>query len=343
MPRFLFSTLLLVLIWAPARAGIPEAADYNAEKGGVSLVVIKNGAIVHESYPNDGGPDRAWALASDTKSFSGIIAAAAVQDGLLTLDERVARTLPEWRDDPNKSKITLRQILSLTSGIEPAGVGRPPRYAQAILQPVVAVPGDSFVYDPVNFQIFGEIMRRKLQDFEDGRFENAVDYLQTRVFDPLDIRPAHWRAPGGQPNLPSGARFTARDWARFGQFVLQAGTWNSDQLVDAGALLETLNGSTANPAYGLTWWLNNAPPAEMLRTSRTMRRATDIFTNSYADQLPEDLFMAAGAGKQRLYIIPSRNMVVVRQYPHFRERRFGQRQSGGPFSDVEYLLLLLAP
>ncbi|MEO1135802.1 MAG: serine hydrolase domain-containing protein, partial [Pseudomonadota bacterium] len=119
MTRFLFFTLLLALMWERAWAGIPEAADYNAEKGGVSLVVIQNGEIIHESYPNGGGPDSAWALASGTKSFSGIIAAAAVQDGLLSLDERAVEALPEWIGDPNKSKITLRQILSLTSGIEP--------------------------------------------------------------------------------------------------------------------------------------------------------------------------------------------------------------------------------
>lgn len=341
--RFITAALVLAFLAAPAHAGVKEAAAYNAQKGGVSLVVMKGGEIVFEDYPNNGGRDKAYELASGTKSFSGVIAAAAVQDGLLSLDERAAETLTEWRDDPLKSQITIRQLLSLTSGVEGGGLFRPPAYAEAVAKPMARKPGAYFEYGPVNFQIFGEIMRRKLATHEKGRYRDAVDYLQGRILDPLGIHPAQWNEKDGQPTLPSGADLTAREWARFGQFVLAGGNWKGMQLVDPAALAENFKGSAVNSAYGLTWWLNEAPKREVLQNSRPMNASSDLFTHPRSGELPDDLFMAAGAGGQRLYIIPSMKLVIVRQYPRVIERKWGQRRRGGPYSDVEFLLTFLKP
>ncbi len=331
----------LVMAATHAHADVKDAAKYNAKKGGVSFVALKDGQLLFENYPNDGERDKAFELASGTKSFSGVIAAAAVQDGLLSLDERAADTLPEWRSDPQKSQITIRQLLTLTSGVRGGSVGRPPSYAEAIAREMEHAPGAFFEYGPVNFQIFGEIMRRKLQSFEGGRYDDAIDYLQARIFDPLDIHPAQWNEKAGYPTLPSGADLTAREWARFGQLVLQGGAWKGMQLVDPATLAQNFTGSAVNAGYGLTWWLNEQPSAETLNASKTMTVASDLFTHPRRGELPDDLFMAAGAGGQRLYIIPSMKLVVVRQYPRVFERRLGQRRRGGPYSDVEFLLALL--
>jgi CubicO group peptidase (beta-lactamase class C family) len=340
-PIIVLSVALAAVAIAPARADIGEAAKYNADKGGVSMVVIRDGERVFENYPNKGGAEKAWELASGAKSFSGVIAAAAVQDRLLTLDERAADTLTEWKDDPQKAEITIRQILSLTSGVEGGDLFRPPSYADAVAKPMEAAPGATFNYGPVNFQIFGEIMRRKLQHHQGGKCADAIEYLQARILGPLDIHPAQWNERDGYPTLPSGADLTARDWARFGQFVLQEGNWKGEQLVDRAALEENFKGSGVNAAYGLTWWLNEQPSAATLKASRTMTVASDLFTHPRRGELPNDLFMAAGAGGQRLYIIPSLDLVIVRQYPRVIERKFGQKRRRGPYSDVEFLLAFL--
>ena len=341
MLRALTALIVMIVASLPAHADEKEAAAYSAKKGGVSLIIMRHRQIVYEDYPNQGGPEKAFELASGTKSFSGIIAAAAVMDGLLSLDEFAADTLTEWGGDPQKSKITIRHLLSLTSGVDGGRLFRPPSYADAIALPMENEPGTYFNYGPVNFQIFGEIMRRKLQSYEGGKYGDAIDYLQARILDPLDIEPAQWNQRGGYPTLPSGADITAREWARFGQFVLQGGNWNGAQLVDAAALAENFKGSEVNAAYGLTWWLNNEPSKDPLDASRTMTVASDLFTHKRRNDLPDDLFMAAGAGGQRLYIIPSLSLVVVRQYPRVIERKLGQRMRGGPYSDVEFLLTLL--
>src|SRR5205814_9185898 len=107
-----------------------SAAAYSAKHKGISCLVMIDGNVVFEDYPNGGKADRAFELASGTKSFWGVAAVAAVQDGLLKLDERAADTLTEWKDDAKKSKVMLRQILSLTAGLPGGRVGQPPPYAE---------------------------------------------------------------------------------------------------------------------------------------------------------------------------------------------------------------------
>ena len=330
---------LLIAIAAATRvlAGYEDAADYNARTGGVTLLILDGGKTAFERYAKGGAPEAAYELASGTKSFSGVIAAVAVKDGLLTLDEKASETLVEWRSDPLKSGITIRQLLHLTSGVKSTGIGRPPAYAAAIALPMATPPGEAFEYGPVNFQIFGEIMRRKLSAYEGGRYADALAYLEARIFDPLGIKPAQWnRGRDGNPQLPSGADLTARDWARFGEFVRQGGVVDGRPLVDREAFAAMLDGSAVNAAYGLGWWLNETPAPETLAASKTMREASDLFTHPRRDELPQDLFMAAGAGNQRLYIIPSKELVIVRQTGRLLQGRRGRR-----FSDVEFLLTLL--
>ncbi len=328
--------LLICFIFAgSAFAGFDEAAEYNAANEGVSLVVLQDGTIVFEDYPNNGAAQTRWELASGTKSFSGVLAAAAVQDGLLSLDEPVSQTLTEWQNDPRKSTITIRQLLNLTSGIKTHRPGNIPTYAEAIASPALSPTGETFAYGPTAFQIFGEIMRRKLKD----RYDDPVAYLDQRIFKKIEISPRRWnKSTDGYPRLSMGADLSAREWARFGEFVRLGGNWKGEQLIDRSALDAFTRGSKVNPAYGLTWWLNKEIPPKTIKDARVLRRATDLYVNRQAAaRLPDDLLMAAGAGNQRLYIIPSRNLVIVRQSGAL----FGPR-SGRDFSDTAFLTRILS-
>jgi CubicO group peptidase (beta-lactamase class C family) len=276
-----------------------EAAAYSAARRGVSLLVMQRGRILFEDYPGDGAPDRGWELASGTKSFTGIMAAAAVQDGLMSFDERAADTLPEWRGDPRKSRITVYHLLSLCSGLRAGGIGRPPPYAEAIETPSAYEPGARFDYGPAPFQIFGEILRRKLR-----RDADPLAYLQRRVLSPIGAAPTQWRrGRDGMPLLPQGAHFTARAWAAFGQFVLEGGRG----LIDPAALARCFAPSPANPGYGMSWWLLRPgliPP--------TPGAGVAHFDAARVASLGE-INMAAGAGDQRLYLMPAQGIVIVRQ------------------------------
>jgi CubicO group peptidase (beta-lactamase class C family) len=302
-----------------------EAAAYSAARRGVSLLVMRRGEVIFEDYPNEGGADRGWELASGTKSFTGVMCAAAIQDDLIaSWDERAADTLSEWRND-DRRHITIRHLLSLTSGITGGPIARPPTYEDAIAQQAEAMPGERFAYGPTPFQIFGEIIRRKTNG-------DPLAYLQRRIFDPLDIEPQRWRrGADGMPHLPSGAALTARDWARFGWFVMQGG----EGRVDRAALAECFEGSRANPGYGLSWWLLRnglIPPG----------RNAGLEIDTALSQRLGGVSMAAGAGNQRLYLVPALELVVVREATGILQALM-RRDSGPRWSDAEFLRLVVRP
>jgi CubicO group peptidase (beta-lactamase class C family) len=291
----------------------PAASAYSRPRRGQSLLIMHRGDIVFEDYPNRGAPDRGWELASGTKSFTGVMAAAAVQDGLLHFDEPAADTLKEWRDDARKRRITIRQLLSLESGLRVGAVGRAPTYAEAVATPACYEPGAKFEYGPAPFQIFGEIIRRKSNG-------DPLAYLSRRILDPLRIAPTQWRrGVDGMPLMPQGASLTARDWAKFGEFVRQGGA----DLVDRAALAQCFAPSEANPGYGVSWWLLRPgliPPSAM----------ADVEIDATLARRYGHIAMAAGAGDQRLYIISELELVVARQ-ASFLGMRFTPRWSDAAF------------
>src|SRR5690348_16096420 len=143
-----------------------RAAGYSDKNRGFSVLVMQNGKAVFEHYANGGGTDMRCKIFSGTKSFWGIAALCAVRDGLIKLDDRVADTITEWKNDPRKTQITIRQLLNQTDGIEPAphlhSESIRDRNAAAIQLPLVAAPGSAFAYGPSHLQIFNEVLRRKL-------------------------------------------------------------------------------------------------------------------------------------------------------------------------------------
>jgi CubicO group peptidase (beta-lactamase class C family) len=291
-----------------------------------------DGQIVHENYPGQGDVNRAWGLASGTKSFSGVAAAAAVQDGLFKLDDKVSDILTEWKADARRD-VTIRQLLSLTSGIktESPGLGRlRVDYAEAIALPLEHPPGAHYAYGQAPFQIFAAMMERKLGG------EKYLAYLQRRYLDALGIKLEMRQPWSGDPSWGGGASLNARDWAKFGEFVRLGGKWSGKQLVDPAALAECFKGSSVHGGYGLTWWLK-PPKGATVPLSGTTENATDFYRGG-AESLPvSQVWMAAGAGKQRMVILPERNLVVVRQTSRML---LGERTG---FSDVEFLRLLLQP
>ena len=105
---------------------IQAAADYLESRNGHALLVYHKGDRVFEAYFNGHTADKAHRLASGTKSFSGVLAVMAMEDGLLDLDEAVSKTITEWKDDPQKSRITIRQLISLSGGIDGGDNGNTP-------------------------------------------------------------------------------------------------------------------------------------------------------------------------------------------------------------------------
>jgi CubicO group peptidase (beta-lactamase class C family) len=297
-------------------ADCASAAKYSESKRGVSMLVMQNGRTIFQHYANGGSASGRWPIFSGTKSFWGIAALAAVRDGLFKLDDPVSDTITEWKSDPRKSQITVRQLLSQTDGIEGASrlqrVSIRDRNAMAIRLPIVAEPGSAFIYGPSHLQIFSELLRRKLKGHATTR------YIEARVLNRLGIGRLNYKKDSlGNPLLATGFELTAREWARLGELVLGRGSYHGRQIVPANLLREAFVGSQANSSYGLTFWLNQQAPngqevdmERMLDLQWQSAQWTDVCICKGA---PADMVVALGSGDQRLFIIPSLDALIVRQ------------------------------
>jgi CubicO group peptidase (beta-lactamase class C family) len=358
---------------APASdpSGYQRAADYSAGVGGRAALVLLDGVPIFERYDREWKDNRPHPLASGTKSFAGVVAAAAVEDGLLAWDELACDTIAQWKDHPLKSRITVRHLLNLSSGLDPAeeilqgsfGPLRRPGTRERSTERLAAdrfeasldvkmnhAPGTRFEYGPSHFYAFGALLERKIkarreQDptFPDDSYES---YMKRRVLEPVGLSfAARGRTEGsfwgrdraGNLNLPGGAGLTAAQWARFGEFIRHQGAVEQPdgtmkQVIGWQFLDECFKPSEANKGYGLTWWLptnsmdedDSTQPAVGGGTlqERLTRRARERALEREAaakhpaflddEGKPIDVYMAAGLGKQRLFVVPSLKLTVVR-------------------------------
>ena len=313
-------------------ADCAHAAKYSESKRGVSMLVMQNGRTIFEHYANGGSASGRWPIFSGTKSFWGVAALAAVRDGLFKVDDLVSDTITEWKGDPRKSRITIRELLSQTDGIEGASrlqrASIRDRNTMAIRLPAVAEPGSAFIYGPSHLQIFSELLRRKLQD------RAITAYVESRVLNRLGLRHLNYKKDArGNPLLATGFELTAREWARLGELVLSHGNYRGRQIVPADLLRQAFSGSEANPSYGLTLWLNrqalDSREADMERMLDLQWQSAQWTDVCICKEAPPDMVLALGSGYQRLFIIPSLHALIVRQ------------GSNAKFSDAYFLRLVL--
>lgn len=323
-----------------AHADYSAAAAYSESTGGVAMVVVSNGAIVYEDYEFPIDKFISWKIYSGTKGLTGVFAAAAVQAGLIgSIDDLVSSYLPEWSADPVKSTVTIRDLLTLTSGINtpPMGEGDTLMFADAVALSLNAAPGDTFVWGAGAYQVFGEILRRQLYDRAYSTTDPMTFFCYSVMKEISAPAPVSiWVKTADQhTNLSTGARIMARSWALLGKLVLDGGVYNGKQLLDPATLQRLAEGTTANPGFGLGWGNTATLPAEQMALGGIYAES-QIWLPDPEDLIPDDLIMTAGAGRQRLYVVPSLNLVVVRQ----TSRSFFTYKN---FDDREFWRLLLAP
>jgi len=308
----------LAMITAHAQPLDPDAlraaADYSAGHKGTALIVIRDGRPIFSEFPRS-TRSQPMRIYSGTKGFWNLAALAAQEDGILELDERVAESIPEWSSESRKSSITVRQLLNFSAGLNDAfslhNDGWKDRDAHAIKQPVVGTPGRSFIYGPAALQVFHEVLRRKLEP----RDETPTHYLERRVLRPLGLgRQRYLADQSGNPLLAAGFVMSATDWARMGRALLR----NGAPALRSG-MKEAFSGSSANPMFSLGFWNNRlagtpgsreVDPEELLDLKWNQQHWSNTCLCHAA---PSDLVASVGSGGQRLYVVPSLDLIVVRQ------------------------------
>ena len=302
---------------------LKAAVEYSTRHRGVSFLAIQDGRTLLEQ--NAKVPHKIY---SGTKAFWNLAALAAAQDGLIDLDERVADTITGWRNDPRKSQVTIRQLLNFDAGLEPLfslqQTQSGDRNAAAIRARIVAEPGSAFIYGPAALQVFQQVLKEKLRD------QTPTHFLERRVLHRLGLGPQRYLPDhAGNPVLATGWILTARQWAKVGRVMLDEGA----PLISRKSVEQCWRGTEANRAFSLGWWNNRAAPngreidVEQMLIPKWANQ--DWRYACLCRDAPADLVACIGSEGQRLYVIPSLKLIVVRQ------------ADGGSFSDAHLLQLLL--
>jgi CubicO group peptidase (beta-lactamase class C family) len=287
-----------------------------------AVVIMYRGRLVAERYaPGYDAYTRliSWSMA---KSVVGTLVGLMVADGRLALDEPAP--VPEWQSpgDP-RAKITLRQLLNMASGLDhnegddPAdgtpiyeadttrmlfldGRENVARYAES--RPMEAAPGEKFEYSTPTTHILVDIMTRSLTDSKDPevRRDAMNEYLQGRLFDPLGMTTAFAEYDRNGTMLGgSMIHASARDWAKFGEFLRNNGSVRSAQLLPTSWTRFMKTSSAGDAAYGGQIWLNKKRPAGRNQVL-------------FPDKGPKDVFSAIGHLGQFTLVSPQQQLTVVR-------------------------------
>ncbi len=281
-----------------------------------ALLVLHGGEVVAERYGEGYGPDIRFTGWSMSKSVTAVLLGMMVADGRLALDDPAPVALWQRPGDP-RSEITLRHLLQMRSGLrhregqEPAYTsdearmlfldGRDDMAGWAEAQTLEDEPGTTFRYSTASTLILSDIATDTISsgDAPDARQQAMAEFVDSRLAVPLgmDSLTGEYDASG---TLVGGSNFwaTARDWARFGEFLRNYGSVAGAQIVPRGWIEFMRRSSPASPDYGAQLWLNHPSGGDR-----------DVL---FDGALGEDLFAAIGHLGQYVIVSPDRRLTVVR-------------------------------
>ncbi|MEV1131147.1 serine hydrolase [Agromyces sp. NPDC049794] len=264
------------------------------------VVIVKDGELIAERYAEGFDADTPQLGWSMSKSVASLLTGVLVEQGVVSLDDDHLR--PEWTDE--RADITIEHLLRMTSGLqwdETYDLGTPIT-RMLYLEPdmgayVASLP---LAHEPGTIQQYSSGSTNVLCSVLSERAGVDADLPRRELLGPLGLTSAIFEADAaGTPVCSSYLWATPRDWAAIGQFALQNGEWNGEQLLPEDWMEQSLRVvdvvETDDPGAGMGWRGN-----VMLHGELRWR------------ELPEDTFYAAGHDGQKMLIVPSEDLVVVR-------------------------------
>jgi CubicO group peptidase (beta-lactamase class C family) len=272
-----------------------------------AFLVLHKGRIVGERYAPGITKDTQLESWSMGKSITATLFALLVKDGTYKLDQPAP--VPLWqKSDDGRAKIRNIDLLQMSAGLkfvgnqEPGGsptntvldhyyiyTGGIDAFDFSITRPLEVPPGTQGRYRNSDPLTIGYLIKRAVE----ARKENYLTWPQKMLFDRIGIRRQVLETdPYGNFLLTGYDYGTARNWARLGQLYLQDGMWQGQRILPEGwtKFVSTHAPAWTTPVYGGFFWING----------------------DGAWNLPKETYLAAGAGGQNTWIVPSHDLVIVR-------------------------------
>jgi len=267
--------------------------DYLALKNSKSFIVLVDGKIVMENYFNGHSASTNWYWASAGKTLTSAVTGIAEQEGFLNLDTKVSNYIGVgWTSETlaKENLITNKSLLTMTSGLEDIANG------DCVTPSCLTYKADAssrWAYHNVYVKLQDVIAAATNQSF--------TSYFNTKLRDKIGMD-GTWFTSGNNSVYGS----TTRSMARFGLLALNKGKWNGTTVLNENYFNQaTSTSQNINLSYGYLWWLNG-------KASYHLPESQYQFSGSIIPTAPNDMFMALGKNDQKIYVIPSKNMVVIR-------------------------------
>ncbi len=282
-----------------------------------ALFILRDGEPIYERYAAGFGPDTKLISWSMAKSITAVLTGFLVADGQLALDGPAPVAAWQRSGDP-RGAITLKHLLHMSAGLEHVengdpvwqgdtvamlfggGAGDMAGFAEA--KPAAAQPGEIFNYSSATSVILADILADTLTPSQSptARRDAMRDFIAGRLVEPLGMTSLtpEFDASG---TMIGGSimHATARDYARFGEFLRNHGVVNGQRLLPESWMDFMLSPSENDGGYGGHIWLNRARPA-------------GVEPALWPDRGPNDLFACIGHQGQYIIVSPSQRVTIVR-------------------------------
>ena len=275
------------------QAAVQPLLDYLELKNSKGFIILVNGRIVMENYFNGHTQETGWYWASAGKTLTATLTGIAQQEGLLNINNKVSDYIGTgWTSMPlaKENLITNKHLLSMTSGIEDIANGDDVTPAKLTYK---ADAGSRWAYHNVYVKLQDVIAQASGQTWS--------SYFNTKLRDKIGMS-------GAWIQLDNNSVYwsTTRSMARFGLLMYNKGKWDNTVILNENYFNEATNTSQSiNLGYGYLWWLNGKSSYHLPQTQLQ-------FNGSLIPTAPNDMFMALGKNDQKIYVIPSKKMAVIR-------------------------------
>jgi len=277
--------------------GLIQAARYARNHGAKGVVIIRNGYLIGEGYASGWNRYTEQTGYSMAKSVTSSLYGMLIQDGTLSNEHELVGSYISGWNTASKGVVEIRDLLAMHSGLHWDFLSdfivlptMPNQNNYSTSQSMDTVPGATWVYSNMGVQVLS-------RTFKEITGQQPFDYASNRLFSVIGMWNASWKKDQrGNTLTYQSVIANAREFAKFGYLFLRNGEWDGTQLVSQNWVqLSTTPSQPLNPFYGYLWWLNTGG-LEM-------------------PNVPADAFYAAGLGEKRIYVVPSKDLIVVRLGP----------------------------